>query len=57
MAYKIDTDTCINCGLCISECPTDAISEGYDAHAIASDACIDCGACVSVCPQECISAE
>ncbi len=55
MAYKIEADSCINCGLCTAECPTDAIAEGSDAHAIDADACIDCGACVSVCPQECIA--
>ncbi|MEM9423403.1 MAG: 4Fe-4S binding protein [Spirochaetota bacterium] len=57
MAYKIDAETCINCTLCVSECPTDAISEDYDAHVIEAAACIDCGACLSVCPEECISTE
>ena len=55
MAYKIDRETCINCALCLSECPTDAISENTDFHIIDENACIDCGACLSVCPYECIS--
>ncbi len=57
MAYRIETEACINCGLCISECPTDAISEDFDAHDIDANSCIDCGACLSVCPEECIYTE
>ena len=53
MAYKISSE-CISCGACVSECPTDAISEGESQYEI-SDACIDCGACVSSCPVDAIS--
>ncbi len=55
MAYVI-SDTCTACGSCISECPTDAISEG-DIYKISADDCIDCGACAEVCPVEAISQE
>ena len=48
MAYVID-DSCIACGACMADCPTDAISEG-DIYNIDADACIDCGACASACP-------
>jgi len=48
MAYVID-DSCIACGACIPDCPTDAISEG-DIYVVEADKCIDCGACSSVCP-------
>lgn len=48
MAYVID-DSCIACGACMAECPTDAISEG-DIYTINADTCIDCGACASACP-------
>jgi ferredoxin len=54
MAHKIDAATCTNCGLCVSECPVEAIVAGADAHEI-TDACVDCGACVPVCPVEAIS--
>jgi ferredoxin len=50
MAYTIN-DSCIACGACTSECPTDAISEG-DIYAIDADKCIDCGACASACPVD-----
>jgi NAD-dependent dihydropyrimidine dehydrogenase PreA subunit len=52
MAYTIE-DSCIACGACVPECPTDAISEG-DIYVIDADTCIDCGACVTVCPTESI---
>lgn len=51
MAYKI-TDDCISCGVCASECPVEAISEGADKYVIDADKCIDCGACADVCPVD-----
>jgi len=48
MAYVID-DSCIACGACVADCPTDAIIEG-DIYTIEADKCIDCGACVASCP-------
>jgi len=55
MAYNI-LDTCIACGTCQPECPTDSISEG-DIYVINADTCIDCGACASVCPTDSIIPE
>lgn len=49
MAYKI-TDACLNCGACIDECPTEAISAGDAFNVIDADKCIDCGACAGACP-------
>lgn len=48
MAYKISED-CIACGVCQSECPVDAISEG-DIYVIDEDLCTECGACAEACP-------
>ncbi len=55
MAYKINADTCINCGNCEGECPSGAISEANDKRTIAEDSCVSCGACASVCPVGAIS--
>lgn len=56
MAHVISADTCIACGACQGECPTDSIKEG-DVYTIDPDTCIDCGACVDACPTGSISAE
>ncbi|MBR1912662.1 MAG: 4Fe-4S binding protein [Treponema sp.] len=55
MAYKINSDTCINCGACESECPSGAISEVNDKRSINADSCVSCGACASACPVEAIA--
>ncbi|MDD5987052.1 MAG: 4Fe-4S binding protein [Eubacteriales bacterium] len=49
MAYKIGGE-CIACGVCMSECPVDAISEGDGIYEIDENTCIDCGACAGACP-------
>jgi ferredoxin len=50
MAYVIN-DSCIGCGACVPDCPTEAISEG-DIYVIDADKCIDCGACADTCPVD-----
>ena len=55
MAYKIASDTCINCGACESECPSEAISEVDDKRKIEADKCVSCGSCASACPVGAIS--
>jgi len=55
MSYVIN-DSCISCGACASECPTEAISEGDSAYVIDSGKCIDCGACANACPVDAPSA-
>lgn len=51
MAYSIN-DECISCGVCESECPTNAISEGDGKFVIDASLCTDCGACADVCPTD-----
>lgn len=49
MAFFINDD-CISCGLCESECPVEAITEGDGKYIIDSELCTDCGNCAEVCP-------
>ena len=49
MAYIIN-DECIACGVCVDECPVEAISEGDEIYVIDPELCTDCGSCADVCP-------
>lgn len=59
MALKI-TDACINCDVCESACPNQAISQGETIYVINPALCTECVGhydepqCVVVCPVECI---
>ena len=53
MPRKI-TDECRACGLCMDECPEEAISEGDPIYVIDPEKCTDCGSCEDVCPNEAI---
>jgi ferredoxin len=50
--YKI-IETCTACGLCLPECPIDAISAGDPLYVI-EDTCCDFEDCLAVCPVEAI---
>ncbi len=58
----IITDECINCDVCVPECPNDAISEGEEIYVIDAFKCTECvGAedepqCELVCAPDCIVA-
>lgn len=52
MAYQI-IETCIACGLCLPECPIDAISAGDPIYMI-DDTCCDFEDCLAVCPVDAI---
>ena len=53
------TDECINCDVCISECPNTAIFTGPEILHINPDLCTECVGhfgepqCAKVCPVDC----
>ncbi|TRZ91562.1 MAG: YfhL family 4Fe-4S dicluster ferredoxin [Rhodocyclaceae bacterium] len=59
MALMINSD-CINCDVCVPECPNEAITQGDDIYIIDPDKCTECvghfddSQCVVVCPADCI---
>lgn len=54
-AFIVDPDKCIACGICINQCPTDAITADIDGKAVIDpDLCIACGICANVCPVDAI---
>ena len=49
--YEIDPEACKACGICIKNCPVDAISgEEKVPHVIDQEKCTLCGACWDKCP-------
>ena len=63
LRYEVDQDKCIGCGLCMKNCPANAISRtDYIApgHKLASvkidpDKCVKCGVCMGNCKLKAIS--
>jgi len=50
----IDKASCMGCGICIDECPVDAISMNDNTAEINMTECIRCGVCHEICPQDSI---
>lgn len=49
---RVDAESCIGCGECLSRCQMEALSlEGDTVVALTESWCIGCGNCVSVCPE------
>ena len=49
----ITTNKCTNCGLCVTECPVNAISK-ENPKVVDKNLCISCMHCMSVCPVDAI---
>ncbi|TXT64565.1 MAG: hypothetical protein BAJALOKI3v1_190005 [Promethearchaeota archaeon] len=48
----VDEDLCINCGACVSLCPTDALHfRDDDSVQFKEDKCIGCLICIDSCPR------
>lgn len=50
ITFFIAPEKCTGCGLCLKNCPQDAIAgELKKSHSIVQDKCIKCGICMDVC--------
>lgn len=56
--HYIDTKDCTQCGICIENCPVEAIElvkkDGKEIHVINTKLCTQCGECIENCPVEAI---
>ncbi|MDP8221181.1 MAG: DUF362 domain-containing protein [Candidatus Stygibacter frigidus] len=50
---EVNGKACVNCGMCVKECPGKAIS--LEPVIISPALCIGCGKCIGVCPQRVFS--
>jgi len=52
ITYYILPDKCMACGICLRECPAEAIAGGKRmVHVIDQEKCTKCGTCMDVCPD------
>jgi NADH:ubiquinone oxidoreductase subunit F (NADH-binding) len=55
ITYWVDPETCTGCGVCLKECPHDAVKgEKKQPHEIVLDRCEKCGICKSSCKFDAI---
>ena len=50
----VKEEDCVGCGICVEECPVDAISMENEKAQIDMALCIRCGTCHDVCPEEAV---
>jgi len=51
ITFYILPDKCQGCGICLRQCPSEAIVGGKRmVHVIEQDKCIKCGTCLEICP-------
>jgi ferredoxin len=50
----IDKGMCVGCGICVEECPVDAIVMEDELAEIDMNDCIHCGRCHDVCDEEAV---
>ena len=50
----VDEEKCVACGICVEECPVDAIEMKDGTAWIDMDECIKCGKCHEVCPENAV---
>jgi len=47
---SVDPELCINCGMCLKVCFSDAMQPDEDNVFVKKENCVGCGGCYSVCP-------
>ena len=57
MAFKINHDDCVGCGVCKENCPVECIKFVDDKPVINPDECVECGTCAANCPADAIKAD
>jgi len=57
MPIKVDGKDCDSCGICVQNCPMDALRMKDGKPHMRYDECWYCGACVEDCPQQAIRLE
>jgi formate hydrogenlyase subunit 6/NADH:ubiquinone oxidoreductase subunit I len=50
----IDRNRCTGCGLCVDNCPAEAISIAGNLAVLDMENCIRCGSCHEICPTKSI---
>ena len=53
-AMKKCDKACIGCGLCVKNCPNEAVAVDSFLAKIDQDKCVGCGACAAKCPKKAI---
>lgn len=46
----VDQEMCINCGMCLKVCFSEAMQQGEEKTFVKEENCVGCGGCYSVCP-------
>lgn len=50
MAIIVNSDKCRGCGLCVKNCPFDAVALNAERKPVFGAGCTECGKCVDACP-------
>lgn len=48
-----DNSNCVDCKICLNNCPQKAIIENDKSYSVIDENCIGCGICEAVCPKSC----